>query len=145
MKFLATIIFLIGMAPGAVLPLAIKEKLLSPPVCLEEEPGPPEGPVDTGNVPDTGEVSMHVGPAGSALRPSAFSFSKSDLRSIQFWHVQPPVLHYAARNVLPITWIRGHQAIMAPDHCVAHQSSVTFSPIASLAPPVSVPNSAASA
>ena len=136
MNAIATLVFLIGLAPGAFLPSAITEQLIAPPAKTAADRDTNEAP-STQDPTQGHSNSIHAGSSYTALRPASFPFTKGDLRAIQILHEQLLSHLFVSQPGIPVIQICGHQAIMQPDHCVAHKAVVTSPAISAQAPPAS--------
>lgn len=136
MNLIATLIILVGLAPGAVLPAELAGRFIIPVVNVQvpEENAPrDEGSPDTGPI----KASLHAGTPYTAIRPAGFSLTKADLRAIQSIHELLETNLFDQGSVIRVNGVRGHQAIMQPDHCHAHQLHVTSPSRSAHAPPAS--------
>lgn len=135
MNLIAKLIFLIGLAPGAFLPSAITDQLLAPPMKAATDGDQTETPGGERENPSEQPGSLHAASAYTAIRPASFPFTKGDLRAIQVLHERLLSNPFVRESRILVDRVHGHQALMQPDHCLAHRARVTSPAIAAQAPP----------
>ena len=132
MNAILTLVLLVCLTPGAILPSHVTDQLIAPPICNPEKG--PDGDSESDDAP-----SMAATPSlYSATRPATCQMTRSEIRAIstrtECWPATRALSEAVSRPVPEVRLM--FRRVMEADDCHAHESRFTSPQINPQAPPL---------